>query len=116
MLWPVIDENAPLAHKFSGFQGFGHGITAWSEHPDEAFRYLKFLVSADAANLFLKLASGQPNNKNFDRTIVTAPAFAKIQEIIPDFTIQSVTMLSSREQDALAVRLLPGVRHEGHHA
>jgi ABC-type glycerol-3-phosphate transport system substrate-binding protein len=102
MPWPVIDENAPLAHKFSGFQGFGHGITAWSEHPDEAFRYLQFLVSADAANLFLELAGGQPNNKNFDRTIVTAPAFAKIQEIIPDFTIQSVTMLSSREQDALA--------------
>jgi ABC-type glycerol-3-phosphate transport system substrate-binding protein len=103
MLWPAVDPGNPMMKKFSGFQGFQHGITKWSKHPKEAWEYLKFLASAEGGNLFLKYAGGQPINKNFDRSIAgSSPNFAKIQEIIRNNLVQVVLLMSSREVDALA--------------
>ena len=103
MLWPAVDPGNPMMKKFSGFQGFSHGITTWSKHPDEAWEYIKFLASTEGGNLFLKHAGGQPCNKNFDRSIAGDSAnFAKIQEIIQNNTVQAILLLSSRELDALA--------------
>ena len=103
MLWPAVDPNNPMMKKFSGFQGFPHCITKWSKHPKEAWDYLKFTVSPEGENLFLKIAGGQPNNKKFDKSIAgTSKNFAKIQQLIQKNNVQFVLLLSSREQDALA--------------
>ncbi|MBN1834254.1 MAG: extracellular solute-binding protein [Spirochaetales bacterium] len=103
MLWPAVDPNNPMMKKFSGFQGFSHGITTWCKNQDEAWEYVKFLASTEGGNLFLKHAGGQPCNKNFDRSIAgSSPNFAKIQEIIQNNTVQAILLLSSRELDALA--------------
>jgi multiple sugar transport system substrate-binding protein len=83
MLWPAVNPANPLMKKFSGFQGFQHGIAKWSKNPKEAWEYIKFLASAEGGNLFLKHAGGQPINKKFDKSIAGgSPNFAKIQQII----------------------------------
>jgi multiple sugar transport system substrate-binding protein len=103
MLWPAVDPNNRMMKKFSGFTGFPHCIAKWTKYPDEAWAYLKFTASSVGGNMFLQYAGGQPNNKKFDRSIAGGSAnFAKIQEIIVNNTVQSVLVLSSREQDALA--------------
>ena len=103
MLWPVINADAPLAKKFSGVEGFVHGVTAWSKHPDEAFMFVAWLAGAENANLFLKEAGGQPVNKTFDKSLVTnSPAFTKIQTIIQDSTLHTGIMMSGRELDAIS--------------
>ena len=103
MLWPAVDPGNPMMKKFSGFQGFSHGITTWCKHPDEAWEYIKFLASVEGGNLFLKHAGGQPINKKFDRSIAgSSPNFIKIQEIIQNNNVQAILLLSSRELDALA--------------
>jgi multiple sugar transport system substrate-binding protein len=102
MLWPAVDQANPMMKKFSGFQGFQHGITKWCKNPDQAWEYLKFLVSPEGANLFLEYAGGQPSNTKFDRSIAGgSPNFAKIQEIIQNNTVQVVLLMTSRELDAL---------------
>lgn len=102
MLWPAVDAGNPMMKKFSGFQGFAHGITKWCKNPDEAWEYIKFLASADGGNLFLQYAGGQPANKNFDRSIAgDSENFAKIQKIIQNNIVQVVLLMSSREVDAL---------------
>ena len=103
MLWPAVNPGNPMMKKFSGFQGFQHGIAKWSKHQKEAWEYIKFLASAEGGNLFLKHAGGQPINKKFDRSIAgTSPNFAKIQKLIPNNLVQVVLLMSSREIDALA--------------
>jgi len=103
MRWPAINPDAPLVKKFSGVEGFVHGVTAWSQHPDEAFMFVAWLAGAENANLFLKEAGGQPINKTFDKGLVTnSPAFTKIQDIILDSTMHSGIMGSGREMDALS--------------
>jgi len=103
MLWPAVDPSNSMMKKFSGFQGFSHGITTWCKHPDEAWEYLKFLVSPEGGNLFLQHAGGQPCNKKFDRSIAgDSQNFAKIQKIIQNNTVQAILLLTSRELDALA--------------
>jgi multiple sugar transport system substrate-binding protein len=103
MLWPAVDPANPMMQKFSGFQGFQHGITKWCKNPDVAWEYVKFLASAEGGNLFLKYAGGQPINKKFDKSLAgTSPNFAKIQELIQKNIVQVVLLTSSRELDALA--------------
>jgi multiple sugar transport system substrate-binding protein len=103
MLWPAVNPGNPMMKKFSGFQGFQHGIAKWSKHQKEAWEYIKFLASAEGGNLFLRHAGGQPINKKFDRSIAgTSPNFAKIQQLIPNNLVQVVLLMSSREIDALA--------------
>jgi ABC-type glycerol-3-phosphate transport system substrate-binding protein len=103
MLWPAVNPGNPMMKKFSGFQGFQHGIAKWSKHQKEAWEYIKFLASAEGGNLFLKHAGGQPINKKFDKSIAgTSPNFAKIQKLIPNNLVQVVLLMSSREIDALA--------------
>jgi ABC-type glycerol-3-phosphate transport system substrate-binding protein len=103
MLWPAIDPGNPMMKKFSGFQGFSHGITKWCENPDEAWEYIKFLSSADGGNLFLQYAGGQPINKKFDRSLAgDSENFVKIQKMIQSNIVQIVLLMSSREVDALA--------------
>jgi multiple sugar transport system substrate-binding protein len=103
MLWPAVDPANPMMKKFSGFQGFQHGIAKWSKNQDEAWEYLKFLVSTEGANLFFEIAGGQPTNKNFDRTLAGgSPNFAKIQEIIKSNVVQPILLMSPRETDAMA--------------
>jgi ABC-type glycerol-3-phosphate transport system substrate-binding protein len=102
MLWPAVDPKNPMMKKFSGFQGFQHGITKWCKNPKEAWEYLKFLASAEGGNLFLKYAGGQPINKKFDKSIAgSSPNFAKIQQLIQNNIVQTVLLMSSREVDAL---------------
>jgi len=103
MLWPAVDPKNPMMKKFSGFQGFQHGITKWCKNPKEAWEYLKFLASAEGGNLFLKYAGGQPINKKFDKSIAgSSPNFTKIQQIIQNNIVQTILLMSSREVDALA--------------
>jgi len=102
MRWPVINPRAPLAHKFSGVEGFVHGVTAWSQHPNEAFLYVAWLAGVENANLFLRIAGGQPINTRFDKTLVKAPQFTAIQGIIQNATVHSGVLLSGREADALS--------------
>jgi len=103
MLWPAVDPANPMMKKFSGFQGFQHGITKWSKHQNEAWEYIKFLASAEGGNLFLKHAGGQPINKNFDRSLAgTSPNFAKIQELIRNNIVQVVLLMTAREMDTLS--------------
>jgi multiple sugar transport system substrate-binding protein len=103
MRWPVIEPDAPLAHKFSGVEGFVHGVTSWSQHPDEAFDYVAWLASADNANLFLTEAGGQPINTTFDASLIDySPSFTTIQEIIKDPTLHAGVLLSGKEADALS--------------
>ncbi len=102
MLWPAVNPANPMMKKFSGFQGFQHGITKWSKNPKMAWEYVKFLASAEGGNLFLKYAGGQPINKKFDRSIAgDSPNFAKIQQLIQNNLVQVVLLMSSREVDAL---------------
>jgi multiple sugar transport system substrate-binding protein len=102
MMWPAVNPANPLMKKFSGFQGFQHGITKWSKHPKEAWEYVKFLASAEGGNLFLKYAGGQPINKKFDKSIAGgSPNFAKIQQIIQNNLVQVVLLMTSREVDAM---------------
>jgi multiple sugar transport system substrate-binding protein len=102
MLWPAVDPGNPMMKKFSGFQGFAHGITKWCKNPDEAWEYVKFLASAEGGNLFLQYAGGQPCNKNFDKSLAgDSVNFTKIQKIIQNNIVQVVLLMSSREVDAL---------------
>jgi len=103
MEWPVIDPNAPFAGKFSGLAGLTHCISAWTEYPEEAWLYLVWIASKENADLFLKLAGGQPNNKNFDKSIVDySPSFTKIQDIILVNMPHTGVLLSGRELDAIS--------------
>ena len=102
MLWPAVNPANPMMKKFSGFQGFQHGIAKWTKNQKEAWEYIKFLASAEGGNLFLKYAGGQPINKKFDKSIAgDSPNFAKIQQIIQNNLVQVVLLMSSREVDAL---------------
>jgi raffinose/stachyose/melibiose transport system substrate-binding protein len=103
MLWPAINPDAPLARKFSSVEGFVHGVTAWSKHPDEAFMLVAWLAGPENANLFLTQAGGQPINKKFDKSLVNySPSFTKIQDIILNPTLHAGIMGSGREMDALS--------------
>lgn len=103
MRWPSIVADAPLAKKFSGVEGAIYGITTWSQHPDQAWEFIKFLTSKENADLFLKIGGSQPLNKNFDRTLVpNSEAFNQIQQIISDPTLHSGVLLTGREADALS--------------
>ena len=103
MMWPAVDPANPMMKKFSGFQGFQHGITKWSKNPKMAWEYIKFLASAEGGNLFLKHAGGQPINKKFDKSLAgTSPNFAKIQEIIQNNLVQPVLLMTARETEAMA--------------
>jgi multiple sugar transport system substrate-binding protein len=103
MLWPAVDAKNPMMKKFSGFQGFQHGITKWCKNPKEAWEYVKFLASPEGGNLFLKHAGGQPINKKFDKSIAgSSPNFAKIQQLIQSNMVQTVLLMTSREVDTLS--------------
>jgi multiple sugar transport system substrate-binding protein len=103
MEWPVIDPNSPFAGKFSGLAGLTHGVTVWSEHKEEAWLYVAWMGSSENADLFLRLAGGQPNNKNFDKSIVDySPSFIKIQSIIEDNMPHTGVLMSGRELDAIS--------------
>ncbi len=101
MEWPIIDPDAFFAGTFTGLAGLVHGVTAWTDKPEEAWLYVKWMASAENANLFLTMAGGQPNFKGFDKTAVDySPAFTKIQEIIVDNMPHVGTLISGREADA----------------
>jgi multiple sugar transport system substrate-binding protein len=103
MKWPMIDPKAPFAGKFSGVGGFSVGIAAWTKNEEAAWKYVEWMASEENANLFLKLAGGQPNNKNFDKSIITnSPSFTKIQSIISNNMPHTGVMLSGRELDAIS--------------
>jgi multiple sugar transport system substrate-binding protein len=103
MEWPMIDPKAPFAGKFSGLAGLTHGVAAWTKNEDAAWKYVEWLGGDKNANLFLKLAGGQPNNKNFDKSIITnSPSFTKIQSLIVDNMPHTGVMMSGRELDAIS--------------
>ncbi len=103
MEWPVINPDAIYAGKFTGLAGLVHGVTAWTDKPEEAWLYVKWMASAQNADLFLKMAGGQPNFKGFDKSAIDySPAFTKIQTIIEDNMPHIGTLLSSREGDAIS--------------
>lgn len=101
--WPAINPDAPLVNKFSGIEAGAWGITAWSEHPEEAMQFLEFLASEENADIWVSLGEGFPLNKNVDpAALPDDPNFKIIQEIISDPTLHAGVMLSGVEIDALS--------------
>ena len=103
MEWPVIDPDAIFAGKFTGLAGLVHGVATWTDKPEEAWLYVKWMASAENADLFLTMAGGQPNFKGFDKNVIDySPAFDKIQIIIEDNMPHIGTLISGREADAFS--------------
>jgi multiple sugar transport system substrate-binding protein len=103
MRWPVIEEGAPLAEKFSGIEGSAYGITTWSDNPDEAWEFVSWLAGDENANLWVELANGVPLNTGVDESLFPdSPAYSEIQEIIQDPTLHAGVMLAGQEADALS--------------
>lgn len=103
MEWPIIDSDAIFAGKFTGIAGLVHGVTAWTDKPEEAWLYVKWMASEKNADLFLTMAGGQPNFKGFDKSVIDySPAFTKIQTIIEDNMPHIGTLVTGREADAFS--------------
>jgi ABC-type glycerol-3-phosphate transport system substrate-binding protein len=103
MLAPSVNPKAPFARKFSGVPGSSWGITPWSKHPDEAWKFIVFFCSADLANTWLQMGGMQPNTTQFDAKInAYAPAFMQIQEIIKNPMVHTGVLNSGRELDELS--------------
>jgi ABC-type glycerol-3-phosphate transport system substrate-binding protein len=103
MKWPAIDPKAPFAYKFSGLAGLTHGISAWTDKKDDAWLYVQWMASKENADLFLKMAGGQPNFKGFDKGIITnSPAFTAIQDILTDNMPHLGVLMSGRELDTIS--------------
>lgn len=103
MLPPSINPKAPFARKFSGAPGSSWGITKWSKHPDEAWKFITFFCSADLANLWLEMGGMQPNTTQFDASVnAYAPAFLQIQKIIKTPMPHTGVLNSGRELDELS--------------
>lgn len=103
MRWPVIEQDAPLAEKFSGIEGSVYGITTWSDNPEEAWEFVSWLAGEENANLWVELANGVPLNKGVNESLFPdSPAYQEIQEIIQDPTLHAGVMLAGQETDALS--------------
>ncbi|MGA2763894.1 MAG: extracellular solute-binding protein [Spirochaetia bacterium] len=103
MLAPSINPKAPFARKFSGVPGSEWGITPWSQHKKEAWEFIKFICSADLANLWLQMGGMQPNTTKFDSSKnAYAPAFLQIQTIIKNPMVHTGVLCSGRELDELS--------------
>ncbi|MEU5552086.1 ABC transporter substrate-binding protein [Micromonospora sp. NPDC047793] len=101
--WPVINQSAPLAGKFSGIEGAVYGVTQWSEKKEAGLEFITWLAGKENGELWVKHAKGQPLNKNVDPALLpSSPAFKKIQEFVAEPTLHAGVMLSGPEADALA--------------
>ncbi|WP_223884347.1 ABC transporter substrate-binding protein [Micromonospora craniellae] len=101
--WPVINQSAPLAGKFSGIEGAVYGVTKWSEKKEAGLEFITWLAGKDNGELWVKHAKSQPLNKNVDPALLpSSPAFKKIQEFVAEPTLHAGVMLSGPEADALA--------------
>jgi multiple sugar transport system substrate-binding protein len=103
MLAPSVNPKAPFARKFSGVPGSSWGITPWSKHPEEAWKFIVFFCSAELANTWLQMGGMQPNTTQFDASInAHAPAFLQIQQIIKNPMVHTGVLNSGRELDELS--------------
>ena len=103
MPWPVINETAPLAHKFSGIEGSILGITRWTKHPTQAWEFVSWMAGPQNADLWVKYAQGFSLNRYVDKAMLPKrPQYLAIEKIISNPTLHAGVMLSAQEQDALS--------------
>lgn len=102
MLWPAIEPDAPLANSFSGTEGSVYGVTSWSTKQEAAFKFVKWMASAENGQLWASMVGGQPLNKNVDKSVMPdSPTLAQIQDIVANPTLHVGVLLSGQEADAL---------------
>lgn len=89
--FPIIDEDdipdvvpGTYVGKFNPYGGIGYNLTAWSEHPDEAVLYIKFVTSPETQARYLLQGGAMPANKTIDRTVVTTPQLADILDWVSE--------------------------------
>jgi len=58
------------------------GITAWSEHKQEAADFIKFMNSTERANAFYETCGAFPGSLNFDPSIIDDPMDKRLYEIL----------------------------------
>ena len=87
MQMPVIEADNPIAGIEPGplsgtipvWGSYGWGITKWSQNPDAAVTYLKYLLREDIQERFVLEGGFFPNNlSGFDVSKVEAPQFATL--------------------------------------
>lgn len=103
MRWPAIVPDAPLAKSFSGVESSVFGVTSWTEKPEAAAEFVKFVAGVENGNLLTSLGGGIPLNSKVDSALFPkSGALAQIREIIAKPTIHVGVLLSGQEVDALA--------------
>lgn len=103
MRWPAIVPDAPLAKSFSGTESSVFGVTTWTEHPEAAAEFVKFMAGVENGNLLTSIGGGIPLNAKVDPALFPeSAALEQIREIIKQPTIHVGVLLSGQEVDALA--------------
>jgi ABC-type glycerol-3-phosphate transport system substrate-binding protein len=60
--------------------GIAYAVTAWAEHPAEAFEYIAFIADDEHARTFLTDVGSFPANQRYDRSVITDPCARLLSE------------------------------------
>ncbi len=117
--WDALGDDVlgvALPPKLSGSQwpdmtdagaNFGFGVTSWSDHPDEAFKYIEFIAERENQELFWSEVGDIPVNRTAATPSTRAPEEAMLEIMkLPDnhtiYTAFPATALVPLEKDAPA--------------
>jgi ABC-type glycerol-3-phosphate transport system substrate-binding protein len=118
-IWDALGEDVlgvALPPQHSGSQwpemtdagaNFGFGITSWSEHPEEAFKYIEFIAARENQELFWSEVGDIPVNRTASTPSTRAPEEAMLEIMkLPDnhtiYTAFPASALIPLEKDAPA--------------
>lgn len=62
--------------------GIGYGVTAWTEHPEEAMELAKFMLESDNLYVLFESAGAMVSDKMFDTSVLDSPNATQIIEWI----------------------------------
>jgi ABC-type glycerol-3-phosphate transport system substrate-binding protein len=87
--FPVIQPGdipgvtpGPYAGKFNPYGGIGYNLAKWSQHPQEAVAYIKFVTSPETQTRYLVEGGAMPANKGIDKAAVEKIGSPQLTQIL----------------------------------